>query len=165
MAKDFAFELTIASHLAEASLRPILKEPDVEFRLEDRIITVACKKIYSIRNMEKQVSRAREQIKKRGHPGIIALCLDALFDHIGIQEVSGKNEMVDTLIIFLKEFFDLHHNSFEKKLKTDSIIAVMLSVSTMANLRQELLPTTAMQSMAIPFNSEDLVKRFVDKFN
>lgn len=77
LAKDTEWECHVAAILrageAEVSF---VEPPDLSFSAVGRSIGIACKKIYSVANAQKQISKGVKQIVKSGMPGILALSLD-----------------------------------------------------------------------------------------
>lgn len=83
LAKDTEWECFVAALLLTGNLKASFVEPpDIQFSGAGRSIGVACKKIYSITNAKKQISKGLKQIGKSGIPGILALSLD----HIATRE-------------------------------------------------------------------------------
>lgn len=77
LAKDTEWECFVAALLLSGNLKASFVEPpDIQFSGAGRSIGVACKKIYSIANAKKQISKGLKQIEKSGIPGILALSLD-----------------------------------------------------------------------------------------
>ncbi|MFN0131993.1 MAG: hypothetical protein ACKVW3_05615 [Phycisphaerales bacterium] len=81
-ARDHMFELGIAAALRESGLSPEPAEPDILVKLDGLTLGIACKVLYSRKNVAKQISRARDQIVSSGRPGIIAIDISKLIhDH------------------------------------------------------------------------------------
>jgi hypothetical protein len=79
LAKDTEWECLVAGLLAAGGLNTAFAEPpDIHFSGVGRSIGVACKKIYSLSNARKQISKGLKQIAKSSIPGILALSLDFL---------------------------------------------------------------------------------------
>ena len=72
--RDTQFELYIAAICTKALLVPIdFAEPDLLVYLDEQQFGIAAKRLKSRDNLEKNIRKAGNQIKKAGIPGIIAI--------------------------------------------------------------------------------------------
>lgn len=111
-AKDKLFELELLSLLHENELNAELSEPDIVVRSPLGPVDIACKRIYSRKNAESQISKGIHQLDRSKSHKILALCLDDLFPPYSAMNVETPEEAAETLQEFASDFL----SNFEAKL-------------------------------------------------
>src|SRR5690606_17754552 len=99
-AKDKLFELELLAVLREQELDVTLAEPDIAVRTAFGVAHIACKRSYSRKNAESQISKAIHQLgKSQGHK-ILALCLDDLLPPYSGISAESPEETAQQLVAF-----------------------------------------------------------------
>lgn len=125
--KNFFWEIETFAALKRHGLNPLIEEPDLSISLEGARISVACKKIYSEKNLDKVLSKAVAQIAMRKRPGIVAINLDDLHQLDGPISGSTYGSINQALIDFNARFIGRHEYHLRKYLGSSRIMACMIS--------------------------------------
>lgn len=76
--RDLQFQLFTTAVIAHSGFEVSLKEPDVVFVYKDHEYSVAAKRVKSLKNLEKRVREAKNQIIGSNHYGFVALGLSQI---------------------------------------------------------------------------------------
>lgn len=137
-AKDLLWELELWSMLLGRSLKAELAEPDVVIGFDGTQIAIACKKIYSERNVEKVLSQAVAQVESGFEFGIVAMNLDDLFPvrsmSRGIPTQAAAGQRVNE---FNLQFLRTHERHFRKYLSGGRLISAWIFTGCSADLHAE----------------------------
>jgi len=169
-AKDVLWELELWSTLKRKSFDVTLSEPDIVVVFEDARIGIACKKLYSDKNVEKVLSQGVAQIAGSFDFGILAVNLDDLLPPNGYMEAPDQVTMGERIYDFNIKFLKAHERHFRKYLPTGRLIAALVSTCILANVsdgRRTRL-TNAQQATVwaipgLPFAKERQLIRFRDQ--
>jgi hypothetical protein len=120
--RDFQFELFVAAICQNAGLLHVEREePDVTCVVRGMKYGLAVKRVKSARNLHKCISRAADQIKKAGLPGIVVLETNLLFNpnNIPITRPMSDDEFgrfhYKALCLCIKKHADQIHKSVKDK--------------------------------------------------
>jgi hypothetical protein len=166
-AKDVLWELEVWSLLRDAGALAELRDPpDVVVPIDDAMLGIACKKIYSEKNVEKVLSEAVSQVEGDFNVGVVAMNLDESTPAEHVLKVRTEREMAEMLQAECQAFVKRHERHFRKYLSTGRLIAALVSVhvvaeveewsSTFNNCRQSLVWNIP----GLPENKQTLVRRF-----
>lgn len=140
-AKDYFFELNLASRLESAGVDPSLMEPDMMLNLSGTKLAVACKCIYSARNLGSQVKKAADQILRTGEKGIIALCIDAQLRQSPLMSVPTQAEFNRRVEDQTRQFLNLNRAKIRDRVGgRKDVIGLLLFVSTLSLVEDIKLP-------------------------
>jgi hypothetical protein len=140
-AKDTLWELELWSLLRERRSAADLKDPpDIVLALGAKTLGIACKKIYSEKNVEKVLSQAVAQVEGSHDVGIAALNLDELTPANTVLKVNTEREMSQKLQNHCTEFIQRHERHFRKYLSTGRLVAALVSVHVIADVGEWDVP-------------------------
>jgi len=127
--KDALWELQLLKILKSRGLIATLGEPDINVAIGDLNIPIACKKIYSQKNIEGQLRSAGTQLKRHGGGGIAALNIDAQLpkDYLIVSQRGG--DASSTLVNVVQQFLAGHQSLIRRMIKSRKFDAVLVSVS------------------------------------
>ena len=127
--KDALWELQLLKTFKSRGVRAVLSEPDINVLIGDLTIPVACKKIYSPKNLEGQLRSAGTQLAKSGTGGIVALNIDAQLpvNHLIVSRTGVQAS--NALAAVAHEFLAKNQSLLRRMLQADKFDAVLVSVS------------------------------------
>ncbi|NVM77290.1 hypothetical protein FHW83_003096 [Duganella sp. SG902] len=126
--KDALWELQLLKELKSRGMNALLSEPDINVFVDEMTFPIACKKIYSINNLEGQLRSAGTQIKKSGGGGIVALNIDAQLPQNHLI-VASRNNASRTLVRETENFLANNQSLFRRMFAAGKFDAVLVSVS------------------------------------
>ena len=137
-AKDKLWELEVWQQFRHRGIPATLDEPDVVATTPIGPIAVACKRIYSLGNATKPISKGVKQIEATGLPGILSLCVEDVYIPPGhlvhapniVRAAAGLN---DFNIAFANEF----HTTLERYLSSGRAACVAISTCAPVYLDDE----------------------------
>jgi len=136
--KNILFELEVAGKLRNIFEDTYLAEPDIVVPFEDGNVGIACKKIISENNLEKQLSKGVNQIKNNDFIfGIVAINIDNLLPEKTILNANTLNGALDILHNQNMDFINKHSHRFLKYLTENRIISVLVVSSIIADIKNE----------------------------
>lgn len=136
--KNILFELEVTGKLRKIFKDTYLAEPDIVVPFEDGNVGIACKKIISEKNLEKQLSNGVNQIKQNDFIfGIVAINIDNLLPEKTILNADTFNEALDLLHNKNMAFINKYSHKFLKYLTENRIISVLVVSSTIADIKNE----------------------------
>jgi hypothetical protein len=134
--KDALWELQLLSILRLRGMTVSLGEPDLNVAIADLTIPIACKRIYSPKNLESQLRSAGSQLKRHGIGGIAALNIDA---QLPVGHLIVTATTLDASRVLQREaqkFLIAHQSVIRRMIKAGKFDAVLVSVSCpMDNLK------------------------------
>ena len=135
-AKDFFWEVELWSILRRGCPSAYLQDPpDITLPLSGGTLGIACKKIYSEKNVEKILSEAVSQVEAYFDVGVIALNLDDLTPPGTVLRVRNKIEMDSFLQKYTDDFIARHERHFRKYLASGRIVSALVSVNVIADVQ------------------------------
>lgn len=148
-ARNYFFEVNMVEVLESTGVRAEFAEPpDIHLDVSGTTLSMACKCVYSQANLGKSLKDARNQIIRSGLPGIVALSIDAIAKAPSLMRVRDESVLRTALPTKLSEFHKRHELLFAKKLDRRSVLALILSLTTLTMIEDEGLPSFG-QYMAI----------------
>ncbi len=126
-AKDTLWEFEVRNVLARGNILSRFEEPDLVISSSPTPIGIACKKIYSEKNLGKTVSIAVEQIERRGQEGVIALNIDDLLPADVLVKVPNSIRAINHFRRRCEEFIERHERIFLRYLEAGRCLFVMVS--------------------------------------
>jgi len=136
--KNILFELEVAGSLRVIFKNTYLDEPDIVVPFENGNVGIACKKVISENNFEKQLSKGVKQIKDNNFIfGIVAINIDNLLPAKTILNTNTKSQASDILHKENMKFINKYSNKFFKYLKDNRIISVLVVSSIIADIKNE----------------------------
>ena len=134
--KDALFELELLDYLRRNGAVARMAEPDLSAVMPFGNYPIACKKINSIKNFEKQLSSACRQLKPFKGEGLIALNLDVLIpEGTYLQKETGAQAKAQ-LHAMLNHFRQQHIAKIQKVVSSAKCDGILFSVSAAANVMQ-----------------------------
>ena len=168
-AKNIFWELELWSILRRRCPSASLKDPpDIVLVLDGGTLGIACKKIYSEKNVEKVLSEAVDQVEADYSVGVVAMSLDELVPQQTVLWVRNKLQMDRFLHKHTDEFIARHERHFRKYLSSGRVISVLVSVNVIAHvLEWNVQFNNARSSLVwtipgLPPEKESLLKQFRD---
>jgi hypothetical protein len=135
-AKDVIWELELWSVLRSRCTASDLQDPpDIVIRLNGGRLGIACKKIYSEKNIEKVLSQAVAQVKDF-EVGMVAVNIDDLIPPDTMLQVDTEAEMIRLLLKQCEDFLGRHERHFRKYLSRGRIAAAFIRVHVIAAVRE-----------------------------
>ncbi|MBI2070563.1 MAG: hypothetical protein HYT79_08150 [Elusimicrobia bacterium] len=147
-ARDTEWEISAWNTLSRCKLSPSFSEPpDIWIHLDGQIFAVACKNIYSLSNVDKQVKDGVAQIKKSNFPGLLFLSLDSplqLKFAPSLRLPEGKletlnNSIEQDLLSFRDTKQQKWHKDYLEEIKTGKLAGILIS-GTISNLSDQFQP-------------------------
>lgn len=136
--KNILFELEVTGSLRKIFKNTYLDEPDIVVPFADGNVGIACKKVISENNFEKQLSKGVKQIKDNNFIfGIVAINIDNLLPAKTILNTATFSHASDILHEKNMEFINKHSKKFFKYLKENRIISVLVVSSTIVDIKDE----------------------------
>jgi hypothetical protein len=169
-AKDVLWELEVWSILRGRSLDAVLCEPpDIVVVFEVAKIGIACKKLYSEKNVEKVLSEGVAQIETSFDFGIVAVNLDDLAPSGQILRASNQGAMSKSISDLNARFLRSHERHFRKYLASGRLLSALVSTSVLADVyKRRPRFNNARQSTiwaipGLPPEKDRQLKRFYDQ--
>lgn len=136
--KNILFELEVAGTLRNKFKETYLDEPDIVVPFDDGNVGIACKKIISEQNLEKQLSKGVKQIANNDFQfGIVAINIDNLLPRQAVLNAATHQDALNALHKANQEFIDRNSDMFLKYLEQNRIISVLVVSSTIADIENE----------------------------
>lgn len=126
-AKNTLWELELWQVFSKLGMSASLEEPDIVVSFEGARIGIACKKIYSERNVSKVLSQAVSQIEGAFSFGLVALNLDDLTPPNTILKAASINQISETIAGLNFEFLKRHERYLRNYLEPGRAIAILVS--------------------------------------
>lgn len=150
LAKDTLWELDLWSVLLKRGFEANLVEPpDLVVQFQGSKIGIACKKFYSEFNVGKVLSQAVQQLEASCDCGIVALNLDDLTASRQILSASTVESMAKFLQDLNVAFLFRHKRPLLKYLKSQRILAVLVSTSVLADITKNKARLTESQQITV----------------
>jgi len=170
-AKDTLWELELQALLRGWGMSVELGEPDLILCFASARVGVSCKKIYSVENVEKVLSRAVKQIAATCDFGIVAINLDDLIPSRQILRAESTKAMANVLATCNAEFVQAHERHLRKYLEPGRAICALISTAALVDIPNESPRyLNARQSFVwtipgLPVEAAHFVRRFRDAIN
>jgi hypothetical protein len=133
-AKNTLWELELWQFFKGVDIERVLEEPDIVIAFEGVKIGIACKKIYSEKNIAKTLSNAVSQIEVDFSMGIIAINLDDLVPESCFFKTNSREDRLLELSIINASFIKRNDRHFRKYLESGRAMAVIVSTSVVSDV-------------------------------
>ena len=128
--KDAFWELELAMILRRRGLDvALIDPPDLVVNFEFGEYAIACKKVYSEKNVEKQVSKGASQVVKSGMHGLVALNIDDLVPEHSILKGENGLDALELMAGFNLAFIERHRMHLQRFVHDGRLDAILVSVS------------------------------------
>jgi len=133
--KNFLWEGELLGILRMCNLDAVMREPpDIVVTCLGEEIGVACKKLYSEKNVEKVFSNGVRQLSASFDHGMVAFNLDDLVaENFVLHEVSETNAE-ERIKLLNRRFIGNHSRHFYKYLNSERVSAAVVSTSVIVNI-------------------------------
>lgn len=136
--KNILFELEIAVALKNHGLDVKFGEPDLVVTIDDKLIGIACKKVYSIKNFQKLISKGVHQIKDNYFDyGIVAINIDNILPVGHLLNINSKIDASAEIHKINYSFYIKNHNYISKYLIDNRLQAVLINTSLKIDIKDE----------------------------
>ena len=139
-AKDTEWEVNSWAHFRQAGFEPFFSEPDLRMHIDGEQFGIACKKLYSLENTDKQISRGVEQIQESRCSGLLSLSLDCLVQpdvNVAMLKVRTEAEAREVLQEKLRIFTELKRERIQKRyFSSGRLSGIVLSVQAFADIEE-----------------------------
>lgn len=133
-AKDTFWELELHRVLSAYGIETKFAEPDLMVALAGSDAGVACKKLYSERNVEKVLSQAIRQIERNCSSGIVALDIEDLLPENVILQVPNLQGMAARLNGHNDSFMKRHERHLRRYLEPGRAISAVVSCGAIVDI-------------------------------
>jgi hypothetical protein len=128
--KDAFWELELATLLRRRGLDvALIDPPDLVVNFGFGEYAIACKKVYSENNVEKQVSKGASQVVKAGIRGLVALNIDDLFPEQSIIKGETGRHALELMAAFNRAFLERHRMHLQRFVQDGRLDAILVSAS------------------------------------
>jgi len=131
------WELEILAKAKRFVSEVYLEEPDIIVNIDSSKIAIPCKNIFSEKGVEKVLSNAVSQIERSFDFGIVAINIDGLLPAHAVLRVRTFSELEDKLHLENIKFLARNERYFLKFFSKNRIIAVIVSISIIAEIEEE----------------------------
>lgn len=137
-AKDIYWEIELWSMLKKkcASVR-LVDPPDIVLDTPDGTFPIACKKIYSSKNVARQLSAAVKQLEPFDGAGIVAVNIDDLVPGDSILRSATYAQMAQFIDAENVRFISSCHQPIQKYFGSGRLSAIAVSTSLLAEVVNE----------------------------
>jgi len=152
-ARNFAFELYMASKFESKGINTFFLEPDIHFHLLSKEFVLACKHPVSLRNISKLIEKGKKQVVKTNFKGFIGLAIDQLAERPSGVLVRDK---IDWLCYAECQFLRIklrHENRIIRKLKESKVIGLIVSLNNPIISIEDKQPILGQQLWVWPISS------------
>lgn len=137
--KDALWELVLLDSMRKASIvAKLIDPPDIVADMSFGRYSIACKKVYSDANVEKQLRIGIRQVIESGNKGIVAFNLDNLTPEDSILSKSDGEGSLRRLAAFNDEFVERHRWAFQDAVKAKKIDGILVSTSVPADIKTDV---------------------------
>lgn len=138
--KDALWELVLQAQLMTSGLAVRAAEPDLLVDIGSGPYPVACKKIWSLDNLQKQIKQGCKQLGPFRHYGVIALNLDDLVPVGQVVAQPTKDQAMSFLSKFNMTFIEKHQRLLEQAVTASRCDGFIVSTAAAAILSEEETP-------------------------
>jgi hypothetical protein len=149
-AKSTLWELELHSVLHTKAVIAQLAEPDIVARIDDAVIGIACKKIYSHENVEKTLSVGVEQIERVSQFGLLAINIDDLWPPNQIRAATSEQYLGHTLSQENLQFLGRHDRHFRKYLSSGRVMGALVASGGIGYVEPSYLSARQFTTWSMP---------------
>lgn len=134
--RNYQFELYIAGLLNKSSLKPISAEPDIVINQDGRHFGIAIKRPNSYNRIKDNLRKAKDQIIKTTHPGIIILDITRISNAENlVTQADSISKVTDSLIWLLDHFFEKNYFAMKNITNDNQIFGIALHISCLCDIK------------------------------
>lgn len=135
LAKNTLWELSLFSRIRAKYQDVWLKDPpDICVKILDSQVAIACKKVYSPKNLPKLLSEAVSQVGEESLFGVAALNIDECILGQHVLKLNTAPEIFETLRTIKDRFIADNQGLFRRYLASGRIIAVLIDLTLIADI-------------------------------
>lgn len=149
-AKNTLWELELHSVLRTKGVDANLAEPDIVTRVNETVIGIACKKLYSDENVEKTLSVGVEQIEQVSEFGLLAINIDDLWPPNQIRVVTSEQYLGRTLSQENVQFLGRHDRHFRKYLCAGRVMGALVASGGIGYVKPSYLSARQFTTWSMP---------------
>ncbi|WP_300244744.1 hypothetical protein [Pseudomonas sp.] len=163
--KDALWELELYRRFKLGKIPVYFAEPDLVVSLGSKLgeYAIACKKIYSLNNVQKSFKDGCDQLKTHGRPGVIAFNLDDLFPATCALVIATEHELKEKLDALNKKFIRDNERHFLSMVERGVCDGVLVSTSVTSDVSDMNPPVNVIRSSAAWTNRRE--QGALDRFN
>lgn len=135
--KDSLWEVILLAELRARGLAAIAAEPDILLKINGADYPIACKKIWSVDNMCKQISKGAHQVAPFNNGGIIALNLDDLVPPGHVVAQPTNVEAQRHLALCNAAFIDSNKHTLRRAVMEGAFDGYLISTTAPAIMEDE----------------------------
>lgn len=136
--KDALWELALADSMRKAAITSrLIDPPDIIADMSFGSYSIACKKVYSDKNVDTQLKKGVRQVIESGGNGIVAFNLDDLTPADTILSQADAEASLRRLSRFNDEFIERHRWALQGAVKAKKIDGVLVSTSVPADIHTD----------------------------
>jgi len=139
VAKDTFWEVEIWFRAKRGGLTAFLDEPDVMWEDKAEKMGVACKKVYSEKNLKDRLFKATSQIQNHTKFGFAAFNIDESVEADKLLVVKKAQDVTPTLDPINTEFLERHQPDFLEQFEKSRISGAIVSISCLVVVESENL--------------------------
>jgi hypothetical protein len=132
--KDALWEIELASSLKRRGIEVSHEEPDLVAAFGFGPCPIACKKVYSEKNFEVQISKGAQQVANTGVAGLVAVNLDDLVPDDALLQSATKASAAEFLNTFNRAFINRHQTKIQRFIKDKRCIGFLISTTTLVDI-------------------------------
>lgn len=155
--KNYLWEGELLGMLRLCKLDAVMREPpDIVVTCLGEEIGVACKKLYSEKNVEKVFSNGVKQLSDNFDHGVVAFNLDDLLPENLVISERTERAAAERINILNRKFIGYHSRHFNKYLKSERVSTAFVSTSALVSIGgdpQKLRNIRQSTVWALPGNS------------
>jgi len=133
--RNAQFHLLNTAICKKAGMSPRFAEPDIVCDIQGKSFGIAVKRIKNLNKLEKRISEARDQVKRSGLPGIIAIEITLAVNPTNERPtvVGSDNNFMDACRRSLTDFVTTKIDKYREKLRGTEVRGIVLDVSFIAH--------------------------------
>jgi hypothetical protein len=135
VAKNTLWELSLFARLRARHQDVWLKDPpDICVQIGKTRVGIACKKVYSVKNLSKLLSEAVSQVGDESAFGVAALNIDEFIPGQHLLKKPTSSDAFETLRTIKDKFIAEQQGLFSRYLVPGRIIAVLVDITVLADI-------------------------------
>jgi hypothetical protein len=135
--KDHLWELELCSMLRRRGVSAELCDPpDIIAKVAGFLVPIACKKVYSERGVEAQISKGVKQIEAHGAGGLVALNIDDLLPADSILRQRQHASASSWLAAFVAEFIESKRPKLQRPIAQGRCDGILVSATCVCDLEE-----------------------------
>lgn len=148
LSKDILWELELWAGMRKRhAATELLDPPDIVLNLTGGRLAIACKRIYSERNLEKNLSEAVKQVEGEYDVGVVAMNVDSLIPPNTFLPARTERAMGKKLQSMNADFLKRHERYLAKYLRQGRLVCALSVINAIVHVEEwRVQLNTAMQA-------------------